>query len=934
MTMRSLIWVFSIFSMTFCYSQSPIVSEIYFSNEVVTNALSEDKYGFLWFGTDKGLLMYNGYEEIAVELPKDNRNVKEITIADDKVYIGTISGSVYILDLEKRTVLTEISPFTKSPISSILIIKDIMYISTYGDGLYLLNGKNKMEKVKGLVSEDIYDIEFIKDQDAITIASDRGIHFYFINKKENTTVKIENLPDYIIVDQCINEKGHVIGATYNGSIFDLDPKTFKINTLYENKAKEKNVKVICNGNKLILLSGNKIHEISKEKHSILNLGLVQDKINSIFIDKENSLWVTIGKTKILRANLYFLNFESNLDQQIQSILYHGGNFYSGTNRGLFLLSNPADVSGEILLEGISITSLKAIDNKIWIGTLSNGLYIYDDISKKMTHINKLVGVNDNTVLDIEKIDDRKVEIATLAGVRALPIDYTDKKYLTSSASDIALQAYVYDIFKDSKGNVWYGKDQNGVTIISNGNKKDFKSITINKKNYKLGSVYSIAEGKSGDVFLSTTNNGIVKFNNDQWQLVENTFSISDPFTSLINVSENEILLIGGNAMKILDVNDLHVLPFQSSRTEQNHITYINNYTKADHDYYFPFGNKIVRYSGNGRPIKKHPLVKIENVFVNLEKVKQRNASFNQTQNNLQFYFTAGWLSNPSVIEYSYMLQGFDNNWRTTKDRTVSYPHLTPGDYKFMVKASESSKFIDEPVSTYEFKIERAFYNTFWFYALAILFLVGLIYYLQRRQRNIAVLKTELSRKMIEAELINLKKQLDPHFLFNTLNTLIGLIEVDPKKGVIYTEQLTDFFRYMAEVSNQEMIKLENELEIVKLYKEIVGQRFGDNLVITLDQNLLSKAYDKYLPPLSLQMLIENAIKHNEVSKLNPLIIDIYVEGEFIVVSNKKKAKMTKEKSLGIGNHNIYERYKLLNKTLPKVIETDTEYKYYLPTINY
>lgn len=934
MKMRILIYVFFITSITVCYSQAPNVSEIYFSNEVVTNALTEDKYGFLWFGTDKGLLMYNGYEEINIDLPKDNRHVKEITIKDDKVYIGTISGSVYILDLEKRIVLSEISPFTKSSISGILIIKDLIYISTYGDGLYVLNGKNKLEKVKGLFSEDIYDIEYIKDQDVIAVASDRGIHFYFINNKENKIVKVDNLPDYIIVDQCVNERGHLIGATYNGSIFDLDPKTFVVTTIYENKSKEKNVKVICNGNKLILLSGNKIHEISKTKHSILNLGEVQDKINSIFIDKENSLWVTIGKTKILRANLYFLNFTSNLDQQIQSILFHRGNFYSGTNKGLYLLSNPEDVSGKTLLKDISITSLKAIDNKIWIGTLSNGLYIYDDIKNKMTHIEKLVGVNDNTVLDIEKIDDRKVEIATLAGVRALPGDYTDKKYLTSSTSDITLEAYVYDIFKDSDGNVWYGKDQNGVTIISKGIKKDFKSITINNKNYKLGSVYSIAEGKTGDVFLSTTNAGIVKFNNDKWQLVENTFSISDPFTSLIKVSENEILLVGGNAMKILDVNDLHVLPFQASRTEQNHTTYINNFTVADHDYFFPFGDKIVRYSGNGRPIKKHPLVKIENIFVNLEKVQSSTSAFNQTQNNLQFYYTAGWLSNPSVIEYSYMLQGFDSDWRTTKDRTVSYPHLTPGKYKFLVKASESSKFINEPVSTFDFEIKRAFYNTFWFYALAVLFLVGLFYYLQRRQRNIAILKAELSRKMIEAELINLKKQLDPHFLFNTLNTLIGLIEVDPKKGVIYTEQLTDFFRYMAEVSNHEMIKLENELEIVKLYKEIVGQRFGDNLVITLDTNLLSKAYDKYLPPLSLQMLIENAIKHNEVSKLNPLVIDIYVEGDFIVVSNKKKAKLTKEKSLGIGNHNIYERYKLLNKTLPKIVETDTEYKYYLPTINY
>lgn len=111
---------------------------------------------------------------------------------------------------------------------------------------------------------------------------------------------------------------------------------------------------------------------------------------------------------------------------------------------------------------------------------------------------------------------------------------------------------------------------------------------------------------------------------------------------------------------------------------------------------------------------------------------------------------------------------------------------------FKVKATENQAFFDEPITTYEFEIHRAFYNTWWFYLAIVLMIILALQAFVRRRKNVELLKSELSRIKTEAELINLKSQLDPHFLFNTLNTLIGLIEEDPKRERVLPKILPSF----------------------------------------------------------------------------------------------------------------------------------------------
>ncbi|MGM0635054.1 MAG: sensor histidine kinase [Bacteroidota bacterium] len=152
----------------------------------------------------------------------------------------------------------------------------------------------------------------------------------------------------------------------------------------------------------------------------------------------------------------------------------------------------------------------------------------------------------------------------------------------------------------------------------------------------------------------------------------------------------------------------------------------------------------------------------------------------------------------------------------------------------------------------------------------------------------------------------LKNQLDPHFLFNSLNVLVALIEENPPKAAQFTTSLSKVYRYVLEQKNKDLVSLTQEIDFAKKYVELLQMRFENKVSFTID---VSADEDCYLVPLSLQLLLENAIKHNVISVDKPLKISIKKEGNRLLVSNSLQPK-TQSKSLrnGIGLTNIKSRY--------------------------
>lgn len=189
-----------------------------------------------------------------------------------------------------------------------------------------------------------------------------------------------------------------------------------------------------------------------------------------------------------------------------------------------------------------------------------------------------------------------------------------------------------------------------------------------------------------------------------------------------------------------------------------------------------------------------------------------------------------------------------------------------------------------------------------------------IYYHIRLKKSIRE-EEQTKQVVIQAQLDTLKNQAQPHFLFNSLNTLRDIIDQDSKEDAKkFVDNLSDVYRFILDSDNANLTSLQKELKFAKAYIHIQSERFGDNL--KMDWNIPEDKLATMVAPMSLQLLIENAIKHNIVSRAKPLIIKVEVKKDYLVVSNKIQVKSTQISSTKIGLKNIEKRYKLIsNKTI-------------------
>jgi two-component system, LytTR family, sensor kinase len=185
----------------------------------------------------------------------------------------------------------------------------------------------------------------------------------------------------------------------------------------------------------------------------------------------------------------------------------------------------------------------------------------------------------------------------------------------------------------------------------------------------------------------------------------------------------------------------------------------------------------------------------------------------------------------------------------------------------------------------------------------------------------ATLETEaLKRSQLLAQVAALQSQLDPHFLFNNLNTLTALIEDDPRQAVRFVEELSEVYRYVLQTRERETVRLSEELAFLRGYIFLATMRFGENFDVTID---IPHEFDETLiPPMALQLLVENAMKHNIISREKPLGINISADAGWVVVAHPLQLRSRAGiSSTGIGLKNLQHRYAMLANTQPVVLQT-------------
>lgn len=192
-------------------------------------------------------------------------------------------------------------------------------------------------------------------------------------------------------------------------------------------------------------------------------------------------------------------------------------------------------------------------------------------------------------------------------------------------------------------------------------------------------------------------------------------------------------------------------------------------------------------------------------------------------------------------------------------------------------------------------------------------------------------KEKLEKANVQSQLDILKNQIKPHFLFNSLNTLATLIPEDTDQSVKYVESLAMVYRYILEIRDQKIIPIHEELKCISAYLFMLQIRFGNNLKVRINEGDLN--HHHHIVPLSIQLLIENAMKHNIVSNKRPLHIDIYKgESNRLFISNNLQKKDDQEPSTGIGLKNINQRYEIITDESIDIIVTENKFTVSIPLI--
>jgi ligand-binding sensor domain-containing protein len=926
------------------------------------NCLFKSTEGYIYAGTTNGLYSFDG-----ISFKKNNfstHGIKDTVTAifqdnSKQLWIGfkngklakKINGQLEYFEAEEGNSKVAITSFLQDRQNNI-------WFATNGEGIYYFSNNHLylINAANGLSDLHVRMLTLAANGDVLA-ATDQGINIcQWVNGKIQVKVigPKNGLPDYYVTA--------IVAAGNNGYWVGLQEKGF---CLYNHSTGSITIPTATQnwsyGQVNDLLVSQKSLWIATEEYGLLKQnGIdgpvetvnavtgIQNKINNLLQDNEGNIWIStptefnaIAGNKLKLLPVYLPEIFETIHA---TLCDYQNNIWISSNAGLIKYSfvngryTEKKYSFPALNSKTDITGLyQDVNHNIWIGTMGKGIVLLNPITGQSRSLSENMLLQNASILSITG-HGNTVCAGGLEGVAMIfNIEEKNKniaeKYGFTNYNDIENigNNYIYNVYKDSRGRIWFGTDGKGITVLENGN-----LTTYNKTNgLKDDHIYSFTEDANGNIWFNTEGAGIYCFNGKTFKNYAAADGISDlKITAIKTGPLGNIILVNKKGLDILN-------------TKTGAISYINNkqgIAEVNTDMgavtQDTAGNivlctqkGIVVYTPADNTIYQ-PKTIIENVQLFLTDVdKDVKGIYKYDQNSFQFNFTGLYYSTPDEVHYQYKLEGLDSAWIQTRDRNVTFPKLQPGTYKFKVRSSLNENFDNADEAIYEFVIEKPIWKRFWFIALSLLVILALLYwYMKKREEQVKKVQ-QLQQEKIQFEFEVLRNQVNPHFLFNSFNTLISYIEEEPGMAVDYVEKLSSFFRNIVNYREHDVITLDEEISILKTYFYLQQKRYGSNLTLNIS---ISEEQKKliFIPPLTLQLLIENAIKHNAVSKETPLEITVYLEDkDRLVIKNNINPKISREPGTGTGLQNITKRYNLLSKDSVSINNDGVNFTVILPVLN-
>lgn len=920
----------------------------------------EDQNSLLWFGTSEGLFAYDGINFISYLKSDTTSNHVRAIYQDTEgvLWTGYQDGSIFQL---KNQQLQVWQPEEGTPAVAITGFAEDqagrLWIATYGEGVYYKSERHlyNIDTADGLLGADIYVI--CSDLSGkIWLGTDGGISICSVQNNEKQIKNLtrqDGLPDDIVREMIMDERGNFWIGMYDGGVcyFDIQTQQFEYPVQQWDKGIVGHLELFEGHELWIGTEGNGLWVLSLKEGSLRRLAMEDKwqhaKIYDLHKDVEGNIWIVSNTYGICHANRQFEWLETDLEP-IQSILADSDNqIWLGTQDGLFAyhMDSLGSPFFRPYLADLDLNVISLYEDEfqnLWIGTFGEGVYIFNKNTQKYWQLSEKDGLTNGSILSIAGVN-KQVWLATLGGVTELDLkqDILKTKKIQSrnfNQENGLGTNFIYKVFIDSQERTWFATDGKGISVLENGIIKNFQTASPPQaqgtgKGLKLKTVYSITEDHRGHIWLSTAKEGIFEFDGENFNHLTIKEGLRHPeITSLVSDEKGNILMMHPKGIDILTPETRHIIYYDEEVGIQ-HIDPNLNAVCTDQNGQIWLGGKngLVKYIPLNETLEIHPRTRLNTVSIFLEPINHlANNVFAYDQNHLVFDYLGLWYTAPETVKYKYRLIGYNEHWIETQDRKVTYSNLPANSYTFEVASTENETWLDEPVVSYSFQIKSPFWGTWWFILMAIIIVITLFFWYQKQRDRRLQRVNLLQKEKVESQFEALKSQINPHFLFNSFNTLAAIIEENPPVAVEYVEKLADFYRCILQYRDKEVIALQEEIELINNYNFLLKKRFGDNFKLDIQTN----GQLVFVVPLALQMLVENAIKHNVVSKSKPLNIHINIDEskDFITVSNNLQPKMQPEKSTQFGLQSLEKRYALLSGQKIKIEETKHTFKVSLPII--
>ena len=842
-------------------------------------AAVQDKDGFIWFATPTGVSKFDG-KRFRNYTKKDGLTDNDITklAADSKgrVWFFTLNGKPSFYD--KPLIHSEEND------SSLIFNSRSHYMQYAFDGkggyVWFLNTNNRIIMYTGKETSYIpgtFDLFHMMRNDSIYHPLQPSFHLDGLADLNNSTQKVFPVCPLPLDDSSLHTR-----------IVDKALVIIR-NTLYSYTAKDAicffngsewgihdDISHVCLDNDNLWVGTQRalyfLKDFFKGERKVTRL-LDNHYITSLLKDRDGNIWITTfgdGVYNIPYKNFYFSYLDNTnglYSHSIFSISKDKKNnlLLIGQNAGIL---NTMDAENHIRQYTMDTTSgrnsLLTIqprsDNNMLIGT-DNGLYNFNTATQKATLLKAV-----RMLKDVDISPTGKIRIAAKNQVIALD-DYFigDLDMLVNSVACINDSAY----YVGTNTGLYYctdGKRQlipTGTDILRKVNIKDLKWI-------------------DGSLWIGTSDQGIYVMRHDA---IVKHFSSADNLASdicqqLYYDGIGRLYVATNRGLSVIDVKNESITRNITSNDGLSSDDIRGVYSDND-VLYIATSNGLCYFNADHIPVDTiPPVIYLNNIrygdstymaindFVHLY---QRKASFEAEFGTIVFDL-------PELVEYQYNFSGdTTNGWVSTRSNIIPFPDLQPGTYKLMVRARKYKSDWSNTLSM-DVSILPRWYQQWW--SRGILLLAGLLLvlvglrYIIRRIKQAEKRKTEYNRRIAELEAKALTNQMNPHFIFNSLNSVQHLIlEKEEKQALNFLADFATLMRQMLNNSRKSYISLEEEIAFLTRYLELEKIRFAHSFTYRFIMEDALKEYTIYIPPMIIQPIVENAIKHG----LAPKNISGYLE---------------------------------------------------------